>query len=205
MGFLVYKLPCTIALFLLLFILYKITKKSSFSSLLRKYAFWGTFVTMITEGNIEVWAFYLTGELFSMFHFNFQQKIINALTTYFLFFVVLGSISSFVVFNFYYKRRIKYFLENNKVDINGVFSSTIDRGVIGLFTGIIHRVLLLHPRIQLMSLALIEILWIISRISFLRKNTFESKVLAVLWTIQSIGRLCLQVSFFLFDSQTSWR
>jgi len=74
--------------------------------------------------------------------------------------------ASFVIFISLFstlKRKIKYFLSNNKTGIKGIIASTVDRGIVCVLFGLAHRMLLKNPNLQLWALLAIEFLWIVSR------------------------------------------
>ena len=71
------------------------------------------------------------------------------------FFLIVGSTCTFVVYHFQYKKNIKYLVETKRRDFYGILSSTIDRTMICLAFGFMHRLLLSTPNLQLLILAIV--------------------------------------------------
>ena len=105
-DFFLYSIPSTIIIFLLLKIAYKITKKYPLKFMFQKFDLFGTFVIMLTEGNIEQFTFYLIGQMLSLFHFNYRNKMINCLMIWLLFIVIFAATCSFVVLMHKYRKKL---------------------------------------------------------------------------------------------------
>ena len=148
-------LPFTLLSFILLALLFHLTQRFPFSLLYRKYSFYGLLVLLMIEGNVEEFTFCLVRDLQLLMNFSFRNKIYNFIMLQFFYFIILGSTCTFVVYHFQYKKNIKYLVETKRKDFYGVLSSTIDRTMICLAFGFMHRLLLSTPNLQLLILTIV--------------------------------------------------
>ena len=154
------------------------SKEWKFSVIFRKYSFAGTLVMMSLEGEIEGSTFFITEELLNLVSRGFQHNLLNLFFVYFYFIILMVAAAIFMLFKSHYKSMSKYFLET-KSNLRGVYSSMIDRGIICVLLGFVHRILLDSPNEQLVALLLIEVGWICSRVYFLRTDAYNLKLLSV--------------------------
>lgn len=76
--------------------------------------------------------------------------------------------------------------------MSGFFSLTIDKGVIAFVFGAIHQMMLLVPDLQMYTLACVELLWLLTRLSSLNNQVYRRK-LAVVASLFSSSQICLSI------------
>ena len=109
-----YEIPAAVVIYIVLSLLFRALFNYRISKYLRKYSFYGTFLCVIFEGNVEQFAFYFFSECRNLFSFNFEHKLANVFMIYFFFLVLVSSIGGFLWFFFHYKKLVKYFLEDSE-------------------------------------------------------------------------------------------
>ena len=114
LDFFFYELPVMFLVQLLLLFLFYRLFNYRISKYFRKYSFYGIFMLMVYEGNVEQFAFYFFSECKSLFSLNFSHKIANVLLIYFFFFVIVFSVGGLFMLFYHYRKLSKYFMEDSK-------------------------------------------------------------------------------------------
>ncbi len=79
-----------------------------------------------------------------------------------------------------------------------MIACVINRGAVCLLFGAIHQFLLPYPNIQLLSLGLCEILWIIAQVTGLAWQIYQCALLVWLNVIEGFLRMGLQLTLYLY-------
>ena len=96
-----------------------------------------------------------------LFSLNMRNKLFSTAVNLFFFIIIFVSVSSLTIFKFHYKRDFRYFVINRQSSKAKLFSATFERGIICVLFGIVHRVFLSQPDIQLLVLMILECIWMI--------------------------------------------
>jgi len=116
-----------------------------------------------------------------------------------MFIMVMLCVSLFFLMLNFHGKLIKYLHENSSIGIKGICASAIDRGIICFLFGLAHRLLLRYPNIQLLTLIVIELVWIYSRLKLNSHKAYEIRILVTIWNIQGFLRVFLIMSFYIYE------
>ncbi len=88
--------------------------------MLRKYSFYGTFLFVLYEGNVEHFAYYFFAECKNLFSACASHKIANIFLIYFFFLMIVYVIGGLLWFTYHYRKLLKYFLEDYEFSVGSV-------------------------------------------------------------------------------------
>lgn len=107
-------MPCIFLTYVVLFLLFRALFNHRISIYLRKYSFYGIFLLIVYEGNVESFTFFFFNECKNLFSANFYHKMANVFMIYFFFLLVVFSVGGLVFFYYHYRKMAKYFMEDCK-------------------------------------------------------------------------------------------
>jgi len=195
-----YSLPFALFTQITFVILFRIFYRDPLSKLIRKYFFAAALLIMISQGNLEQFTFYAFYEFKTFFSLSFQHKIVNIFILIFYFLITFICFGLILWLRFHYQKRVKYFLENSKIQITGLTSGLIDQGIIFFLSGVIHQTALSVPNLQLLLNILLEFGWVLIRFIFLLKKIYKCSSLVWVQIISSFLRISLIATFYFYNS-----
>lgn len=95
------------------------------------------------------------------FSFNFSDKIINFISHLIFFIFLVFSVSCYYLYYAAYKKLAKYFFDNTFVSTDGIATLVIGSSLRQLVLSAIHNFLRYDYKLQLLSLAITETVYII--------------------------------------------
>ena len=126
------------------------------------------------DGNMQIMYFLMFSQSGLAFSLDFSDKIINFLSHLIFFFFLIFSIGCYFFYYVMYKKLAKYFLDNSKCSINGILSLVIGCSLRQLILSAIHNFLRNDYEMQLLSLAAVEVAYIVILLVFLLiERSFE--------------------------------
>jgi hypothetical protein len=153
--------------------LFKLVKNRPASRLIRKFSFFGLFIPMVFEGNIEWLTYYSIGEMTLFFSASLQHRLINVFIVFFQLIVTMISVGSVLLFKYHYRRLIFYFIEDKRNNGLGVLCQTVDNGIICMLFGIAHQVLFARPQLQLFVLLFLECAWMVFKACLVFRKAYK--------------------------------
>lgn len=200
-GIFVYSLPICLLTLLLSKMLFTMLYRWPASRFFRKFSFAGILLIMLCEGNVEQLTFYFLGELLAFYSLSTHHKFINAVVVFFYFTIFFTAVGSAWWFRYHYRKNAKYFMEESRVNLTSLWSSTVERGVICISCGVAHQILMSQPNIQLIVLIAIEFIWIGLKCYFYVLGLYRHKVIAVVSIIEICLRISFQVTCYLYANE----
>ncbi len=137
-GFLTFYVPMVFLIFLIFNLLSRLIKKCFRFVFLQQFRLFWFFVFLIMNGTIELFAYWFKSDCNKLFQLKTNQKFINT------FIVTLSFVFVFYVFAFilliktFYKKYSKYFLSNNRTNINGILNEIFGINFINFILGMVH-------------------------------------------------------------------
>ena len=202
LDFFFFELPVAFLLYGIFALIFRLLFNYRISKYLRKYSFYGIFLFLVYEGNVEQFAFYFFTECRNLFSANFSHKIANVVIVYFFFLMVVFSVGGLLFFTFNYRKLVKYFLEDSKEsNIEAVVIESLERSIYPLVFGCTHALFIDNLALQTIVLAMVELSYFLSKVYALRSvtPTYKFKVCMLLTT--SFLRLIFITTFYIYEEQ----
>lgn len=155
---------------LLLNVTFKALFHRPISQLFRKFSLWAVLLIMMFDGNIEQMTFFTFSEFRLFFSKCFRHKLLNTLILFFFFLLMFTVFGLLPWGKFHYKKKVKHLLDASKAKPQLLWGTTFDRGILCFIFGAVHFLFLNLPNLQLFALMLIEVLWILKKIYFIKKG-----------------------------------
>ena len=114
LDFFFYELPFIFLTYLLFSLLFRLLFNFRVSKYFRKYAFYGLFLLILYEGNVEQFAFFFFSECRNLFSANLSHKLANIFLIYFFFLTIAFSVGGLFFYFYNYRKLVKYFLEDSE-------------------------------------------------------------------------------------------
>jgi hypothetical protein len=198
LEFFYFELPSILLTYFALSLVFRLLFNFRVSVYFRKYAFYGTFLLILYEGNVEQLSFFFFSECRNLFSSNLSHKFANVIMIYFFFFVVVFSVAGLLFFFYHYRKLVKYFIEDSeKVSIEAVVLESLERSVYPLVFGSVHALFLDSLGLQTIILAVVETAYFLTKLFALRSKTPKSKLKVGLLLMTSLLRLGFIVSFYI--------
>ena len=200
LDFFFFELPLAFGTYFLMACIFKVLFNYRISKYIRKYSFYGIFLFIVYEGNVEQFAFYFFTECRNLFSANFSHKIANVVMIYFFFMMIIFSVGGLLFFTFHYRKLVKYFLEDSKEsNMEAVVIESLERSVFPLVFGCVHALLIDSLFTQTLVLAGIELCYFLAKAYTLRSVTPKYKFKTVLLLVTSLLRMIFIFTFYLFE------
>lgn len=167
--------------------------------LLRKFDFWGYFIILVFEGNIQQFAFCLAAEWSHASNLAPWQRGVKTGVLLFGFVTVIAAFGGTFIMRALYGRLNRHITDNNRNHLRGTIVLLLQSGIRNFVLGILHSVLRPLPYEAMLSLLLITeaifVTFLIAGVPLKAYRTLHS-VWAGLYL--SLVRIVLMLTFF-FD------
>ena len=171
--YLTFNLLFVIIVFIVLNILFRILFNYRISQLIRPFSLWGYIGVVMLDGNMQIMYFLMFSQSHLLFSFDYADKMANFVSTLVFYIFLMSSVGCYFLYYIFYKRLSKYFLDNVKCSLSGVFVLTICSPLRQLALSAINNFLRNEYEIQLLSLMAVEICYISILVFFQKhKKTF---------------------------------
>jgi hypothetical protein len=180
-NFILLGIPMTLGAFLILHLCFKALSRWRLSLLLRRFDFWGYFLTLVFEGNIQQFTFYLTSEWGHSAVFALWQRCIKTAIFLFGFVMVILAVGGAFILRTIYGRLNRHLADNNRNNLHGSVVILLQSGLRNIILGILHSTLRTLPYEKMLSLLLcVETFFVIIFIMFVPLRAYRS--LHPVWT-----------------------
>jgi hypothetical protein len=198
LDFFFYEVPSILLTYIALSLVFRLLYNFRISKYIRKYAFYGTFLLAIYEGNVEQLSFFFFSECKNLFSFNFSHKLANVIMIYFFFLTIFFSVVGLMFFLYHYRKLVKYFIEDSdKINMEAVVMESLERSVYPLLFGSIHALFLDSVGLQTIILGIVETTYFLAKIFALRSKIPKSKLKVCVLLISSLLRVGFILSFYM--------
>ena len=202
LDFFFFELPLAFATYFIFACIFRLLFNYRISKYIRKYSFYGIFLFIVYEGNVEQFAFYFFTECRNLFSVNFAHKISNVVMIYFFFVMIIFSVGGLLFFTFHYRKLVKYFLEDSKEgNMEAVLIESLERSIFPLLFGCIHALLIDYLLIQTIALGVVELCYFVAKSFALRSVTPLYKFKTAMLLTASLLRMFFIVTFYLYEQQ----
>lgn len=175
-GFFTFYVPMVFLIYLIFNLLSRLIKKCFRFVFFQQFRLFWFFVFLIMNGTIELFAYWFISDCNKLFQLKTNQKFINTFTVT-LFFVFVFYVFAFILLaKAFYKKYSKYFLSNNRTNINGICNEIFEINFINFLLGMVHFIFENFYLTQLFVLFFIEILYLTQKLAMLKsKKIFRYK------------------------------
>lgn len=154
---------------------------------------------MLIEGNSESFSYLFMYDSMALNETNFKEKALNVFTLFLFMFFIMQLVAGFFIIKSYYEKKAKYFYDNSATTLTGTISLLIENSFLNFCLGVAHIVLENHYNYQLLTLFLIETLFITAIVySVKNRRLYEFKYIEWQNILASFLRILLIFTYY-FD------
>jgi hypothetical protein len=133
-----------------------------------------------------------------MYSSTVLMKIQVAVIVFFFFFIIFFSFGLMMLYKSAYQKLTKLIYENCRRPYNSLCYMTFSFGIYNVLLGLVHRLFLNFPNLQIYLLTTIELAYLILIIYLVSHRFFENIFLGVVLGIMNLLRIIFNITFILF-------
>ena len=194
-----FQLPFILVMVTLFYNLFYLLFKYRVSLYLRKYSLLGIIFFMLLDGNFEQFGFYIFGELNYFFSIDFTHKLANLGILFILFILIIFSVGGLLYLKFHYKKLVNYFIQYYGPKTASLIFESGERMLFPLVFGCIHALLINKLLIQTISLAFLELCYLVVKIISFSQNLALKKMKVSLAFVGSGLRIIFIITFYVYN------
>ena len=116
---------------------------------------------------------------------------------FFLFIFVVGGLTLFLI---YYKKLVKYFMEDcKKITLLAILLESLEKSIFPLIFGAVHALFIDDLFTQTVILGVIEACYFGTKLVVLRSNVANSRFKVAMLSVSSLLRLVLIITLYLYE------
>lgn len=135
-----------------------------------------------------------------MYTSNITMKIQVVAIIFFYFFIVFVSVALMMLYKAAYRKLTKIIYENCRRPQNSLCYMTFSFGIYNILLGIVHRLFINSPNLQIYLLTAIELSYLIVIVYLIWNRFFENTLLGIVLGLMNFLRIIFNITFILYSN-----